>query len=182
MSDHSDGILSIITVYVDDIIIACKSLDYLSDIKSYLSSHYKMKDLGELHYFLGVNIVQGDGNIFINQSNYAEAVLKKFGFENSKPVSTPVDVSSVLEKATEDSELFDCETYQSAVGSLLYLSIKTRPDITFAVCNVAKYCNKPTTKHWSAIKRIFRYLRGTSDLGRLSFMIQFKFIFWLFTC
>lgn len=163
----SDGVLCIIAVYVDDLIIACKSLDYLTKIKSSLSARYKMKDLGELNYFLGVHIFQDAGKIFINQSVYAQALLKKFGLENSKHVSTPVEMNCVLEKALDESDLFSCETYQSAVGSLLYLSTKTRPDITFAVCNVAKYCSKPTTKHWSAVKRIFRYIRGTCDLGIL---------------
>ena len=152
---------------MDDIVIACESLELLSDIKSALSSEYKMKDLGELNYFLGVRIVQENDKIFINQSFYTEKLLKKFGFENAKPVATPVDVSCVLEKASDDAELFDEEIYQSAVGSLLYLSTRTRPDITFAVCNVSKFCIKPTKAHWTAVKRIFRYLRGTSDLGIL---------------
>ena len=165
----SDGVLCIIAIYVDDIIIACKSLDYLAKIKLALSTRYKMKDLGELHYFLGVNIVQDVGKFFINQSTYAKALLQKFGFENCKPVSTSVDISmgGVLEKASDEAELFDCELYQSAVGSLLYLSTKTRPDITFFVCNVAKFCSKPTTKHWTAVKRIFCYIKGTCDLGIL---------------
>ena len=163
----TDNVLCIIAVYVDDIIIACKSLDLLRKIKSSLSSRYKMKDLGSLHYFLGVNVIQDNDNIFVNQSAYALSILKKFGLENCKPVSTPVDVSNLLEKASDDSDLFDCETYQSAVGSLLYLSTKTRPDITFAVCNVAKYCSKPTNKHWSAVKRILRYIKGTYSLGIL---------------
>lgn len=161
----TNNVLCFIAVYVDDIIIACESLNYLAEIKTALSNQYKMKDLGELHYFLGVNIVQEREKIFINQSAYIETVLKKVGLENSKPVSTPAEVNCTLEKATDDSELFDCDTYQSAVGTLLYLSTRTRPDITFAVCNVAKFCTKPTRNHWSAVKRIFRYLRGTNDVG-----------------
>ena len=68
---------------------------------------------------------------------------------------------------TEDSEYFDKETYQSAVGSLLYLSTRTRPDITFAVNNIARFSSNPTTQHWTAVKRIFRYLKGTIHLGLL---------------
>ena len=70
-----------------------------------------------------------------------------------------------LEKAKEDSEIFDQGRYQSAVGSLLYLSIGTRPDITYAVSNVARYCARPTTEHWMANERIIRYLIGTLDCG-----------------
>merc|ERR1712002_1415877 len=105
-----------------------------------------MKDLGKLNYFLGVSIVQDDDHIFINQSAYIQSLLKKYGMENSKPVLTPIEVNCILEKAVDDSDLFDLETYQSAVGSLMYLSTRT---------------------HWSAVKRIFRYLRGTDDLGIL---------------
>ncbi|XP_076029817.1 uncharacterized protein LOC143018343 [Oratosquilla oratoria] len=95
------------------------------------------------------------------------SVLNKFGFGDCKPVSTPCDVSSVLLKDYDESDLFDTTKYQSAVGSLLFLSTKTRPDISYAVCNVAKYCNKPYQQHWSAVKRIFRYLKGTVIVGLL---------------
>ena len=87
--------------------------------------------------------------------------------EEAKPIKTPVNVSSKLLKASEDSELFDQTLYQSAVGSLLYLSTRTRPDIAFAVNNVARFCSQPTKTHWTAVKRIFRYLRGTTHLGLL---------------
>ena len=94
-------------------------------------------------------------------------ILTKFGMENSKYVSTPVDVNDKLLAASEDSELVDQRLYQSAVGSLLYLSCWTRPDITFAVSNAAQFCSKPTKQHWTAVKRIMRYLRGTQDYGLL---------------
>ena len=160
-----NGSVCIIALYVDDLLIASKSIDEINQLKLSLCSRYKMKDLGKLSYFLGVKVTQKDSNIFISQAAYTESLLVKFNFANVKPVSTPVNDSSQLEKADEDSELFDAGLYQSAVGSLLYLSTKTRPDITFAVCNVAKFCSKPTNIHWSAVKRIFRYLKGTVGLG-----------------
>ena len=89
--------------------------------------------------------------------------------EDSKPVETPVDPSSKLVKAAEDSKHFDKEKYQSVVGSLLYLSSATRPDITFAVNNVAKFSANPTDEHWAAVKRILRYLKGTVNYGLLYF-------------
>ena len=92
-------------------------------------------------------------------------MLDRFDFNNCKPVSTPADINSHLEPSTNDSELVDQTNYMSAVGSLLYLSTKTRPDIAYAVENVPKYCSKPNNKHWNAVKRIFRYLKGTIDLG-----------------
>ena len=87
--------------------------------------------------------------------------------ENCKGLTTPVDVSTKLIKGTETCEYVDESYYQSAVGSLLYLSMKTRPDITFAVSLTARFCSKPTTQHLTAIKRIFRYLRKTTNYGLL---------------
>ena len=87
--------------------------------------------------------------------------------DEAKPVKTPVSFNSKLLKASEDSELVDQNLYKSAVGSLLYLDIRTRPDIAFAVSNVAPYCSNPTKSHWTTVKQIFRYLRGTAHLGLL---------------
>jgi len=87
--------------------------------------------------------------------------------EDAKPATTPVNTSVKLTKADEDCETFDQGLYQSAVGSLLYLSTWTRPDITYAVSNVAKFCANPTKEHWTAVKRILRYLNGTLDFGLL---------------
>ena len=87
--------------------------------------------------------------------------------KDAKPIATPVNIGSKLVKATEKDELVDASLYQSAVGRLQYLSTITRPDITFAVSNVAKFCSKPTKEHWTAVKRIMRYLKGTQNHGLL---------------
>jgi len=156
-----------LAVYVDDIIIACKSLYTINDIKLSLSKKFKMKDLGCLNYFLGVNIVSDDenGTISLNQCAYTKALLEKFNMIDANALKTPVDVSVKLTKATEKSKLFDPKIYQSAVGSLLYLSTRTRPDIAYAVGKVARFCSKPTAEHWQAVKRIIRYLKGTYNYG-----------------
>ena len=85
--------------------------------------------------------------------------------DEASTIATPVDSSIKLVKASEEDVLFDKHKYQSAVGSLLYLSVATRPDITYAVSNVAKFSASPTTRHWTAVKRIMRYLKGTTNLG-----------------
>ena len=163
----SEGELCIIAVYVDDILIATKDKRKLDDVKSKLSAEFAVKDLGDLQYLLGVSITQNstEKSVWIGQPVYTLNVLEKFGLKDAKPVATPVCVSSKLTKATDDDELVDESLYQSAVGSLQYLSTMTRPDITFAVSNVAKYCSKPTKEHWIAVKRIMRYLKGTHNLG-----------------
>ena len=155
----------IIALYVDDLLISCRSDSFLKNLKSKLMKNYRMKDLGEVKQFLGVNVEQNENEIFIHQSNFVQNLLQKFQFENCKPMATPVDVSNKLKISTEDDKLFDVELFQKAVGSLLYLSTKTRPDISYAVNSVAKYCVKPNINHWCAVKRIFRYLKGTINLG-----------------
>ena len=89
------------------------------------------------------------------------------GMQDAKCVSTPVDASSKLVKSVESDVCFDPSVYKSAVGSLLYLSTGTRPDIAFAVSNVAKFSSNPTKQHWTAVKRILRYLKGTRNFGLL---------------
>ena len=159
-----------IGIYVDDILFAGKNERKINEIKTALSAKFDVKDLGELRYFLGVNVVQNheNGTTWIGQPVYTESVLKKFGMENCKSIATPVDVSVKLtHQETEDSEYVDASQYQSMVGSLLYLSMKTRPDIAFAVSRAARFCSKPTHQHLIAVKRILRYLQGTIKHGLL---------------
>ena len=145
--------------------ISSNSDDLLKDTKQKLMLKYVMKDLGIVKQFLGVNVEYHNDKIFIHQSEFALALLRKFNFDNAKPVNTPIETSTKLISATDDDKLFDIEMYQSAVGALLYLATRTRPDISFAVGNVSKFCTKPTEKHWMAVKRIFRYIKGTLELG-----------------
>ena len=124
------------------------------------SRRFEVKDMGTLNYFVGMQVIQESGKVFIGQPTYTEKVLRKFGIDNAKPVDTPVDPSSKLVKAADESELHNQAEYQSDVGSLLYLSSATRLDITFAVNNVAKFSENPTKEHRTTLKRIFRYLKG----------------------
>ena len=91
------------------------------------------------------------GEVWIGQPAYTENLLEKFGMSESKPVSTPVDPSVTLVKATEDDHCFDQQLYQSAIGSLLYLSVGTRPDITYSVSVMSRFSAKPTQNHWTAV-------------------------------
>eukprot|EP00731_Ephydatia_muelleri_P016374 Em0009g798a len=101
----------------------------------------------------------------LDNPEYIKAVLKNFGMEKCKPANTPVTSGTKLLKATDESKRVDCKLYQSAVGCLLYLSGWTRPDIAYSVGNVARFCSDPTEEHWTAVKRIFRYLQGTANYG-----------------
>lgn len=164
----NDGLL-ILAVYVDDIILAGESEKAIERVKALLARRFKLKDMGELSFFLGVSVKQTPTNnkIWIGQPSYTQNILQKFEMQNAKPTKTPVDVSLKLIKATEECDTIDSDLYQSAVGSLLYLSSWSRPDITFAVSNVARFCARPTQQHWIAVKRIMRYLQGTKAYGLL---------------
>ena len=94
-----------------------------------------------------------------------ETVTEALSSTDAKLIKTPVNVNSKLLKAMDDSELADQILYQSAMGILLYLTTRTRPDIVFAINSCAHFCSKPMKEHWTAVKRIFRYLRGTIQLG-----------------
>ena len=165
----SEGDVSIIEVYVDDFVIAAKTTEKIEEIKTALSQKFEVKDLGELHYFLGVLVTQNHkrGTVWIGQPSFTESILQKYGMEEAKSVKTPVSADLKLLKASDESETVDQNLYQSAVGSLLYLTTQSRPDIAFAVNNVARFCSKPTKSHWVAVKRIFHYLKGTTHLGLL---------------
>ncbi len=169
----------IIAVYVDDILLAGHSNKRMTEVKKLLARHFELTDMGELTQFLGVKIVQKPKTeeIWMGQTTYTKSVLKKFEMENSKPVATPVDINTKLVKPLDD-EGIDQTRFQSAVRNLLYLS--TRPDIAYAVNNVAKFCAKPTKQHWTAVKRIMRYLNGTLDLGLLYHKEESKS--WFFGC
>ena len=128
-----------------------------------------MKDMGELHHFLGIKVVQKPSSkeIWIGQKAYTKSMPEIFSMESSKPVNTPTNPGARLTKGIAESQRVDKVKYQSAAGQLLYLSTKTRPEIAYAVSDVARFCSDPTEEHWMAVKRIMRYLRGTGDMGLL---------------
>ena len=165
----SEGEFFIIAVYVDDILLAGKSNKRMTEVKQALSSQFEVKDLGELHYLLGITVKQYHVNqsIWIGQPAYTTSILEKFGMKDAKSIATPVNTGLKLTRATEEDDFADERLYQLIVGSLQYLSTMTRPDITYAVSTVAKFCSKPTKVHFTAVKRILRYLKGTSNHGLL---------------
>ena len=155
-----------IGVYVDDLILAGKDEAKMKRVKEELASEFDIKDLGRLSYFLGMSIAQDQKKkIWMGQPTYTKKLLSKMGMNDCKPVSTPADPSSHLVKAAEDEETVDQPLYQSLVGSLMYLATCTRPDIAYAVGVLARFSSKPNRSHWTAAKRVLRYLKGTSNLG-----------------
>jgi hypothetical protein len=157
--------LEIVSVYVDDLIIIAETLEDIRQIKQSLSQTFKMKDLGELHYCLGMNVHIDENGIYLCQSQYIQRLLEKYGLSEANVVSTPMDSNVKLVKNDSYSKRVDSSRYQSMVGSLLHLARATRPDIAHAVGSVSKFNSEPTEAHLTAVKRIFRYLKGTISLS-----------------
>ncbi|GJX53095.1 retrovirus-related pol polyprotein from transposon TNT 1-94 [Tanacetum coccineum] len=130
-----------------------------------MSSTFKMSMMGQMSFFLGLQISQNPRGIFINQSKYALEILKKYGLDSSASVDTPMVEKMKLDEDRQ-GKLVDPTHFRRMVGSLMYLSA-SRPDIVFAVCICARYQAKSTEKHLHAIKRIFRYLKGTIHMEQV---------------
>jgi hypothetical protein len=128
-----------------------------------MHDEFEMSMMGELNFFLGLQIKQLEDGIFFNQSKYIKDMLKKFCLEDSKPIKTPMSLETKLTK-DEESEYVDNTKYRGMIGNLLYLT-SSRPDIMFSVCLCARFQEDPKTIHLEAVKRIFRYIKGTTHLG-----------------
>ncbi|GJY13884.1 putative ribonuclease H-like domain-containing protein [Tanacetum coccineum] len=122
-----------------------------------------MSSIGELTFFLELQVKQKGDGIFISQDKYVAEILKKFDFMNVKTASTPIETQRPLTKDAEATDV-DVYLYRSMIGSLMYLTA-SRPDIMFAVCNCLRFQVTPKTSHLNAVKRIFRYLKGKPNLG-----------------
>lgn len=154
----------ILAIYVDDFIILYSSERDLLEVKRMLHSNFIMKDIGLAATCLGININQGPNFIEIDQCHYVKQILERFGMSNCKPAITPSDVNQKLSISmwNEENSLVGKVPYQEAIGSLLYLSGATRPDISFAVNDMSRFNQNHAEPHWKAVKRIFRYLAGTT--------------------
>lgn len=168
-SDHSiftrgkGESLVIVTVYVDDLIITGPSKEGISATKQELSGVFRMVDLGDLNYFLGIEVLRGvEGDIQLSQRKYAEAVLKRFGMDQCKPLGIPLLPKTSLVSCAEGDQVE--YPYREVVGSLMYLMVATRPDLAAAVSMVSKFLERSGKDQVEAVKRILRYVRGTVDM------------------
>lgn len=123
-----------------------------------------LKDIGEASFCLGIKITRDftAGKLWLDQENYTNKILEKFKMTECKPIATPIDTSCKLTKSQEVNSNIHKFPYQEAIGSLLFLAGVTRPDISYAVHVVSQFSNNPNETHWTAVKRIFRYLKGTT--------------------
>jgi hypothetical protein len=152
-------------IYVDDIIITASVPAAITELLQLLSNDFAVKELGDLHYFLGVEVIKVKSGLLLSQRRYILDLLKKTNMIEAKPVTSPMASSSTLSAFTGDP-MEDPSLYRSTVGSLQYLSL-THPHLSFAVNRVCQFMHRPLKPHWQAVKRILRYLKHTPSHGLL---------------
>ncbi|GJY29730.1 uncharacterized mitochondrial protein-like protein [Tanacetum coccineum] len=157
------GDILLVQVYVDDIIFGSTKKSLCTEFESLMHKTFQMNSMGELTFFLGLQVMQKDDGIFISQDKYVANILKKFDFVTVKTASTPIETKKALLK-DEEAEDVDVHLYRSMIGSLMYLTA-SRPDIMFVVCACARFQVTPKVSHLHAVKRIFRYLKGQPKLS-----------------
>nr|GEZ96891.1 hypothetical protein [Tanacetum cinerariifolium] len=157
-----DDIL-VVQVYVDDIIFAFTHPRYIQLFSDLMKSRFKMSMMGEMTFFLGLQVNQSPCGIFINQSKYVLEILNKYGIESCDPIGTPMEIKDKLD-LDQNGTPVDATKYHSMIGALMYLT-SSRPDIVHATCLCARYQAKLTEKHLKEVKRIFCYLWGIVNTG-----------------
>jgi hypothetical protein len=157
----------IVLVYVDDILIGYQDEREMNNLMQALREKYGIKDLGEINWFLGIHIHMdfAKGITTLDQSQFAVEILRRFGMEECRPRKTPMDKDVILYRRAPDEESAGDAPFRQAVGALLYLARVTRPDIAYALNQVAAQESDPSKTHWIAVKNTLRYIVGTSRLG-----------------
>ena len=163
----ASGSFVIMGVYVDDFIPVSNNVELMKAEKAALAEKFELVDNGNIDYFLKMAITRDRPNrtLMISQPNYVETILAKFGMLECKPVATPMDANAIFDKLSDGDERSDRTTYQQAIGCLIYLATRTRPDIAASVGILSKFMADPGPAHWSGVKRILRYLQGTRNYG-----------------
>ncbi|KAG8486777.1 hypothetical protein CXB51_020123 [Gossypium anomalum] len=168
---NNDGSFVYLLLYVDDMLIAAKDKGEIRKVKAQLSEEFEMKDLGPAKKILGMEILRDrkTSKLYLSQKGYIEKLLCRFNMRSAKPVSTPLAahfrLSSTLSPQSDDEiEYMSHVPYSSAVGSLMYAMVCSRPDLSYAVSAVSRYMANPGKEHWKAVQWILRYLRGTTDV------------------
>nr|AAK02025.2 Putative copia-type pol polyprotein [Oryza sativa]AAP52042.1 retrotransposon protein, putative, unclassified [Oryza sativa Japonica Group] len=159
---HGDNQL-FVQIYVDNIIFGCSTHALVVDFAETMRREFEMSMMGELLYFLGLQIKQTPQGTFVHQTKYTKDLLRRFKMEKCKPISTPIGSTAVLDP-DEDGEAVDQKEYRSMIGTLLYLTA-SRPDIQFVVCLCARFQASPRASHRQPVKQIMRYLNHTLEFG-----------------
>ncbi|RVW54053.1 Retrovirus-related Pol polyprotein from transposon RE1 [Vitis vinifera] len=155
--------ITYVLVYVDDILVTGSDTAAITSLIAQLNSEFSLKDLGKVHYFLGIQVSHTNNGLHLSQTKYIRDLLQKTKMVHCKPARTPLPTSLKL-RAGDGDLVEDLHGYRSIVGALQYVTI-TRPELSFSVNKVCQFMQNPTEKHWKAVKRILRYLQGTLQHG-----------------
>jgi hypothetical protein len=155
--------LFIVQIYVDDIIFGSTDQAYCEEFGAMMTKKFEISMIGELSYFLGLQVKQLNNETFVSQGKYIRDMLKKFGMQDAKLISTLMSTNSNLD-SNFDGKMVNQKEYRSLIGSLLYATT-SRLDVMFSVCMCARYQASPRESHLTVAKRILRYLKQTRDVG-----------------
>jgi hypothetical protein len=167
----SGSAVTFLVLYVDDILLIGNDIPTLQGIKSWLGKCFSMKDLGEAAYILGIKIYRDRSRrlIGLSQSTYIDKILKRFKMQDSKRGFLPIPHGTILSKSQSPSTKVELERmngipYASAIGSIMYAMLCTRPDVSYALSMTSRYQQNPGDSHWMAVKNILKYLRRTKEM------------------
>jgi len=170
ISSQSGSKIAFLILYVDDILLIGNDIPMLSSVKIWLQNHFQMKDLGEAQKILGIRIYRDRSKrmLALSQESYIDKILERFSMTNSKrgflPMVHGVNLSKTQSpKSPEEIERMSRIPYASAVGSIMYAMMCTRPDVAYALSMTSRYQSNPGESHWIAVKNILKYLRRTKD-------------------
>ena len=152
-------------LYVDDLLIGSTNMELLTRLKEALSSRFEMKDMGAASYILGIRIFRSGSHLFMSQSHYVKGILQLFGMAACHGSKTPCEAGVVIRADDESDVCEETVPYREAIGSLMYLTTSTRPDLATSVSMLSSFLEKPRVSHWQAVKRVFRYLAETVEYG-----------------
>lgn len=154
-------------IHVDDMVVVSSDERFERSYMKKIEQHIDIKNIGEAKTVLGMQLDQEDGKIYVHQKNYIEKLIEMYGMKDCNTVKSPIDMNMKMEDYNESGHA-DVRKYQELIGRLMYLSVCTRPDLSFALSCLSQFNNEPRQPHMSALKRILRYLKGTAHY-RLEF-------------
>jgi len=159
---HKSGDL-FLAIYVDNITLFGATGELKEQTINVLKTEFKVNDMGELNWLLGIQINFTDDGITLSQTTFIDKILNCFSMQDCKLVSTPIDSNHQLKPIEDDNECTDATEYQQVIGSLMYLVTGTRPELGYTITHRSQCNSSPSTKHLTAAKRVLRYLQGTKD-------------------
>ena len=158
-----DKDLFVLRIYVDDIIFGSTNQEFCEELGNMMANEFEMSIIGELSYFFDLQIKKLKNDTFVSQGKYIKDMIKKFGMDDTKSISTPMGTNESLDNDTSGN-MVDQKLYRSMIGSLLYVTA-SRPDVMFSVCMCARFQASLRESHLKATKKILRYLKHTQNVG-----------------